>query len=68
MIGKRFSRGGATWQGKIYGCLLSTYDTQKASTHWVPVCKWEFLTLAVLWALGRGYCLLNYGGFKGAAL
>lgn len=64
LSGKRLSLGGEIRQGRICGCLLSTYDIQNAATCWVPVCKWEFLTLAVLWALGKGLLPLELGGFQ----
>lgn len=68
MIGKRLFVGGAVWQGEIHEFHPSTSGVLKACSYWVPVDEWEFLTLAVLRALRRGYCLLNQRGFKRAAL
>lgn len=68
MIGKRPFLGGVICQGEIHEFHLSTSGVQQACAYRVPVGEWEFLTLAVLQALGRGYCLLNQRGFKRAAL
>lgn len=68
MIGKRPFLGGVICQGEIHEFHLSTSGVQQACAYRVPVGEWEFLTLAVLQALRRGYCLLNQRGFKRAAL